>query len=86
VKKFSLQNAETLLFGAWLLLLVPWIVVALLSGMAFDGGPTLKAYLFVSSAWTYPLAVGVVAIFRKRAPLVTLLPCLNLVAFFISGL
>jgi len=50
--------------------------------MAFDSGSTLRAYIFVSAVWTYPLAVIIVAIFKKRAPLVALLPCLNIAAFF----
>lgn len=46
-----------ILFFIWVILLVPWLVIAPLSGMAFDGGYTVSAYAFVLSVWTYPVAV-----------------------------
>jgi hypothetical protein len=80
--KFSLQAVATVLFVVWLILLAPWLIFAALSGMAFDADSTVRAYIFVSSVWTYPLAVVIVAIFRKRKPLVALLPFLNIAALF----
>lgn len=65
----------------WCALLVPWFPFALLSGMAFDGGPTIQAYLFAASVWTYPITVGIAAIFRKRVPGLLMLPLLNVFCF-----
>jgi len=69
----------------WFVLLVPWLPFAMLSGMAFDGGPTPQAYLFFWSVITYPVAVGIAAVSRKRVPLLVLLPLLNVIGFFASG-
>ena len=68
-----------------LVLLVPWLMMAPLAAMAFDPGPSPGAYVFVWSAWTYPICVVLVAVFRRKAPLIVLLPCLNVVGFFLGG-
>lgn len=69
----------------WLILLLPWLPMALLSGMAFDGGPTWHAYLFMWAMWTYPLSVIVVLILRRSVPLSVFLPVLNVAAIVIAG-
>jgi len=56
----------TALFSIWLILLLPWLFLAPLAPMAFDAGPTFKTYVFVWSIWTYPAAVGIAAIVRKK--------------------
>ena len=84
--KLTLQKATTGLFILWLILLLPWLFLAPLSLMAFDAGATANAYVFVLSIWTYPVAVGLTAIFRKKAPGLLLLPCLNIAACVVSGL
>jgi hypothetical protein len=63
---------------------LPWIVVALDSLFASDAQHPIKVYLFLASVWTYPLAVVIVAMFRKKAPLIVLLPCLPLAVLFTS--
>ena len=76
---------EELLFLLGVFLLLPWLILAPLSGMAFDAGPGFTTYLFVLSVWTYPLAVGIVWKFRERAPLTALVPCLNIAMCVLSS-
>jgi len=67
------------LFILWLVLLLPWFLFAGLSGMAFDGGPTAEAYTVVWSVWTYPITLGIVAVWRRWVPWIVILPFLNVV-------
>ena len=53
--------------------------------MAFDGGPSFKAYCFVWSVWTYPIAVSIAGLFRKSAPWLLALPLLNIAVILIGG-
>jgi hypothetical protein len=73
------------LFLFWLVLLLPWLVLAPLSLMAFDAGPEFLVYVFVWSIWTYPISVGVVWWFRRDVPLIAFLPCLNIATGLLSG-
>jgi hypothetical protein len=66
----------------WLVLLVPWMLFAPLSGMAFDGGRTDDAYAFFWSTLTYPVSVALAAFFRRWFPYAVLLPVLNFAACF----
>ena len=70
----------------WVLLLLPWFFFAGLSGMAFDGGYTLEAYVFVISVWTYPISVAAVFIGRTRAPLLVFAPLMNFLGVWASTL
>jgi len=72
------------LLSFWLLLL-PWLIFAPLSGMAFDGGSTFKAYTFFWSTLTYPITLCAAFLLRRKAPMASLLPVLNLVGFIIGG-
>jgi hypothetical protein len=69
----------------WPLLAIPWMPVTMLSGMAFDGGDTWYAWVFVWSMWTYLLFLTVAFLFRKKVPLLVLLPLLNVIGVCISG-
>ena len=64
----------------WTVLLLPWMVLTPLAGMAFDGGETLGAYVFFWSFLTYPIALAAAAFFRKWTPWAVLLPFVNFVA------
>jgi hypothetical protein len=75
----------TTLLVFWCVLLLPWLPFALMSGMAFDAGYTMHAYVFFWSVWTYPVAIAIAAFLRRRMQLLALLPCVNVVAFLISG-
>ena len=72
------------LFIVWLILLLPWIAVAPMSALAFDGPHTLSIYIGVGAIWSYPLSVGVVWAFRKKNPAASLFPCMNFVVFTIA--
>jgi len=74
------------LLVVWAFLLVPWAPFFLFSGMAFDAGPSIHAYVFVGSVWTYPFVLLTAALLRRKVPLLVVLPCLNLLGFLISGL
>ena len=75
-------KGEDILFVVWLVLLLPWLPLFFLSGMAFDAGPTLEAYVFVFFLWTYPISVFIVGILRNKKPLLALLPLLNVLGIF----
>jgi len=80
------QKFATGLFITWLVLLLPCLFLAPLSLMALGDAGGSKANLFVLSLWTYPVAVAIVAIFRKKAPEIAFLPCVNIVVCVVSGL
>jgi hypothetical protein len=83
--KSTLEQVAAALFLFWIVLLLPWLAFAGPSAMAFDAGPTFAVYVFVMSIWTYPLSVGIVWLLRQKAPLIALLPCLNIAACLISN-
>ena len=72
----------------WTILFLPWLTIAPLAGMAFDGGYKLDAYMFVTFVWTYPLSVAVAwfFVFVKKKPLAALLPCVNVLGVFSDSL
>ena len=73
-------TAARYVFVLWVVLLVPWLLIAPLSAMAFDAGTTPEAYAFFWSVWTYPITVGISAVCRRWVPWIVLLPLLNLAA------
>jgi hypothetical protein len=79
-------GAARWIFIFWVALLLPWLVVAPLSVMAFDAGYNPTSYAFVWSVWTYPIAVGIAAVFRRWVPWVVLLPVLNFAACGVPAL
>jgi hypothetical protein len=70
----------------WAVLLIPWLPFAALSGLAFDGGPTLAAYVIVWALLTYPVSLLIAWLLRKKAPFLVFLPCVNVILFCLSGL
>lgn len=54
------------------------------TGMAFEGGYTVRAYFFVAIAWAYPALVGIAWFFRRRNPKLIWLPLLPLILVFAS--
>jgi hypothetical protein len=85
MNKQTLEQIAAGLFLFWLVLLLPWLPFAALSGMAFDAGSKFAVYVFVVSIWTYPVSVGFVWMFRENEPLVALLPCVNIVVWAVTG-
>lgn len=84
--KQTLDQVAAALFLLWMALLLPWLILAPLSGMMLDAGPNFAVYLFIGSIWTYPVSVGIVWKFRQITPLVALLPFVNIAISFIAGL
>jgi hypothetical protein len=83
--KEDLQQVAAGLFVLWVLLLLPWVILAPLSGVAFDGGPDLAAYACVAGIWTYPISVAAVWRYKNDIPAIALLPLLNIAAWAIAG-
>lgn len=66
----------------WLLILGPWLTVALMAtGMAFEGGYTLDAYLSLVSFWAYPVLVVTGWLLGRKWPALVFLPLLTVVPF-----
>ena len=86
MKQQTLEQIAAGLFLLWIVLLLPWLLFATTSLMAFDAGPSLAVYILVASIWTYPVSVGIVWWFRDREPRIALLPCVNIAVWIISGI
>ncbi len=80
------QGSARAVFIFWIVLLIPWLLIAPLSAMAFDGGYTAEAYALVWSVWTYPITVALTAVLRRWVVWAVWLPLLNLTGCFSSGL
>jgi hypothetical protein len=78
------EKQGKLLFIVWLLLLLPWIVIAPFVALMFDGPRTLSIYIAAWSIWSYPVSVGVVWIFRRKNPVGSLFPCVNFIFFTVA--
>ena len=85
LEKAELDLITKLALGIWLLLLLPWLLLAPLSGMAFDAGSSIKADFFVLSVLTYPISVLIAGLLRKQAPWFLALPLANIAGLLIAG-
>jgi len=85
VTKEDLQQVAAGLFVFWVLLLLPWVILASLSGLAFGGGLDLAAYACVGGIWTYPISVAIVWGYKNDIPAIALLPLLNIATWAIAG-
>jgi hypothetical protein len=56
------------------------------SGMAFDGGETPGAYLFVTTIWSFPVLVGIAFFLRKRNPSLVALPAIPLAILLLTAM
>lgn len=81
----TLDRIAAALFLLWVVLLLPWIVLGPMAGMALDAGPKFWVYVFIGSIWTYPISVGLVWMFRDDRPLISFLPLINIALAFFSG-
>jgi hypothetical protein len=75
-----------IVLSIWSVLMIPWLLVAGMAGVAFDGGARSAAYMFVWSVWTYPIVLLIAVIFRKKSPLIIWLPFLNFVVPFLEAI
>jgi hypothetical protein len=73
------------MLAIWCILLVLGALPALMvTGMAFEGGHTLDAYLSLVAVWSYPPLVAVAYFYRRRKPLLVCLPLLTVVLFIVE--
>ena len=77
--------ARVLLF-VWVVLLIPWVLFAVLAGMAFDSGNTWTAALFVLSTWSYAPAVFAAFKLLDRSHKAVLLPFISIGGIFLCQL
>ena len=71
------EKFDRVLLVIWVVLLVPWLPLAFMSGMAFDGGNTLGAWLSVLSTWFYGPAVLGAFKLRTHYPAAVFLPIVS---------
>jgi len=74
----SLDTVTRVLLVIWIVLLVPWVVFAVLIGMAFDSGNKTAALLLVLSAWSYGPAVFAAFKLLDRSRLAVLMPFISI--------
>lgn len=91
VAKLSRQEFQAAWFSLFALLalcLLPWFYLFGLSGMVRDSGNPLsiRDYLFLAWIWTFPLTLAIALIFRRRIPVLIVLPLLHAVSFAIARL
>lgn len=83
------RAVETLSRGllfVWVVLLIPWVVFAALSGIAFDTKSTLVAALIVVSIWSYAPAVLVAFTLLERSRKAVLLPLISIAGTVVLNL
>jgi hypothetical protein len=54
-----LTTTVTVMLGIYFVILIPWIPFLTLmgTGMAFEGGNTLDAYVSVATVWAFPISL-----------------------------
>jgi hypothetical protein len=63
----ELTNTVMFVLVVWVILLVLGAPFALmLTGMAFEGGHTLDAYLSLAAVWSYPPLVAIAVFYRRK--------------------
>jgi len=85
LKRQTLEKVATPLLILWTVLLLPGVPLAVASLMAVDAGPKLSVYIFIASAWTYPISVGVGWLLKDKMPIIAFLPAAIIVVWLISG-
>jgi hypothetical protein len=89
----STSNGDDLKTGVQVMLVVWCILMALglipglmATGMAFEGGHTLDAYLGLAAIWSYPPLVAIAFFFRRRKTVLIWLPLLTVLLFAVEQL
>ena len=79
-EKAPLDKTVRIILIVWCLLLPLWAIVASISGMAFDSGSTISAYVvFIWFVFAYPILLGLAFLCRRRKPWLVWLPSLAFV-------
>ena len=76
----TIEKVSHGLMVVWVLLLIPWVAFASLSGIAFDAKSTLVAGLIVMSIWSYAPAVLAAYALQERHRKAVLLPLISIAA------
>jgi len=85
--KPELTTTAEFMLVVWCILLVLGAFPALLmTGMAFEGGHTLDAYLSLVAVWSYPPLVAAAFFCRRKKPAFVWLPLLTILLFVIQQL
>jgi hypothetical protein len=84
-QEYTLDFFAKILLFVWVILLIPWVVMAPLSGMAFDGGNTIGAWSAVVSIWSYGPLVFAAFKLLGRSRKAVLLPFLSIAAIVLPG-
>jgi hypothetical protein len=81
----ELTDTVQFMLVVWSVLLVLGAFPALmLTGMAFEGGHTLDAYLSLATVWSYPPLVGVAFFYRRRKPVLVWIPLVTIQIFIVE--
>lgn len=80
------ETAVRVLLTIWVLLVLPWLLFAPLSFMAFITGTTLPNVLLVLSVWSYGPAVFFAFKLLDRSRSAVLLPLLSIAATLLFSL
>jgi hypothetical protein len=81
----SIQPLASIALTIWALLLIPWLFIAALAGMVFEGGGTAEAYVLAWSIWMYPVLLAISFFCALKRPYFVLLPILSLLGIALSG-
>jgi hypothetical protein len=82
-----LPTTVRVMLAIWCILMVLGVLPALmLTGMAFEGGHTLDAYLSLIAVWSYPPLVVIAFFFRRRKPALIWLPLITVALFMTENL
>ena len=78
-----LDKTVKVMLIVWCALLPLWAMFAAVSGMAFDSGPTLSAYVaFFWLVFAYPILLGIAFFCRRKKRWIVWLPSLVFVLPF----
>jgi hypothetical protein len=80
-----LSRMVIVMLTIWCILLVLGALPGLmLTGMAFEGGHTLDAYLSLIAVWSYPPLLAIAFFYRRRKPGLVYLPLLTVALFILE--
>jgi hypothetical protein len=80
------NSAATLFFWLSVFLLIPWVPMLFVSGMAFDAGNTIEAYVYITFFLSYPVTVIIAALMKERKPAFAFLPLASICGVLTSAL
>src|SRR5271166_587586 len=82
-----LKPIVKVMLAIWFVLLIPWPLFFMTTGMAFEGNyQTAEAYTFVWSVWAYPVLVAGSWYWRRKQPQLIWLPLLTFAGLGVSAL